>query len=272
MTHEFGGDNETATTITRACDDLDVALDALRQDALTRVAIDGSGSLRALTVVGTSDADVDLASLPVRQLAILGCRRLIELVHNQQLHKAEAVGRGALALLGSLLEVHAGDDDVEAHASRAIRALAFRSDVARQAAGESTVIAGLVSIVRRVVNAIEAVDAVSTTASAVASETSTAASEAKDSSVAPAISGSPAVSASSIVAADEAMTTLTLLVHMHPVNVGVTLDADGHKVAGHAIATFTRLAQCVPSPLAGAELPVAANALKKATMLQLLLE
>lgn len=263
--------HELSAGAPRPRDDLDVALDALQPDGAARVRVrDGALTLAEDTGAADADAPADAGAASPHDLAVLGCRRIVELVHNEQRHKLEAAQRGAIPLVTALYETHAGAHAVEAHASRALRALCFRNDVARHLVSETVAIARLVAALSRSLDALEAAPAAPAVAAAVTGQGVGVA----------AVAPPPDARALALMVADEALTTLSLLVHRHTVNGQLAVDAGALVQASRAAAL---LAVEPAAAAAGASAPgagrtssappgvTAGDVGRKAAMLQVLL-
>ena len=127
--------SELPPTVEFSSDDaLDASLEALK----------GSASAS-----GTNPGSVALQRLA-------GCKRLIELLHNQPAHKLEALERGVIPILRTVFEDQPVDADLMLHASRAVRSLAFKNDRGRDEIHSSGIIPAVVAALLSCVGRLEA--------------------------------------------------------------------------------------------------------------------
>lgn len=91
------------------------------------------------------------------EIAAAGCRRIMELVHNNPDNKAEALHRGALPALATALTQHAYAPHVQLHAARAVRSITFKNQLGRDAAAanEAAVVRAVCSALREALEVLD---------------------------------------------------------------------------------------------------------------------
>jgi nitrite reductase/ring-hydroxylating ferredoxin subunit len=82
---------------------------------------------------------------------------MLELVHNNNVNKVEAVDRGALPALADALDRHAYTPHVQIHAARAVRSITFKMDGAKDAAAqnEGAVVRSVCTALRQSLDVLE---------------------------------------------------------------------------------------------------------------------
>lgn len=222
-------------------DDLHLALCAVRGQELPSLAlVNGVSLTRASSSAGSGGGGAPAPAPAAEALAAAGCRRLLELVHNQPAHKLEAVDRGALPALVALISAHAAaSPDLASAAMRAVRAIAFKCEPARARAVPDGVLAAMLAALGVALDSL-APEAGGLPAGGGGSD-----------------GGNGGTAAASL--AEEALVCLAALVSRSLENGVAVVGAGGRAAVTRALAVA-----------AGGGAPLAAVA-QKATMLQLLL-
>lgn len=125
-------------------DDLALALDALTLEAPTRVRLvpDATGKLALARLVDdSSPAPSDQTSV---EFALVGARRLVELVHGNEVHKAEAIRRRALDALVAAAGRHVAVLSLHVAALKAVRSVTFKNEEGRARAGTACIYASMI--------------------------------------------------------------------------------------------------------------------------------
>lgn len=135
----------TATPSPPPCDDLSLALEAISEAAADHVGLSEGKLVKASEASGVADATV---------LRSEGLKRLIEVTHGQLEFKQEAMSRGALGLLVSVLE-HDEQPHIRWGVVKAMRTLCFKNDEAREAIASTPFVRLLAAALEAALNDLE---------------------------------------------------------------------------------------------------------------------